>query len=147
MERLVEGGRLDANGALAQEVLADHVGGEADCASGVLLFREAIEIGGEPDLGFDLFLAIAEVVVGDDRDNHAGGVAGSDLEGLPVVVELVFTGPAHAVALLAVGGLVNVGETEIAFSYLREVRGEDDATGVTGPMGRVEGGVVFWEIG
>ena len=51
--------------------------------------HEAVQIRGEADLGFDFFLAIAEIVVGDDRDHHAALVAAGHLERAAVVVELV----------------------------------------------------------
>ena len=46
----------------------------------MFLFREAEEIRRKTNLGFDLFFAIAEIIIGDERDNHAAGIARGKLE-------------------------------------------------------------------
>ena len=92
-------------GVLPAEVVA----GEDQRAAGVLLLGVAEQVRRVADLGLDLLLAVAEVVVGDDGDDHATSVAGADLEGLAVVVALVLLLPAHPVALLPVGGLARRG--------------------------------------
>ena len=73
-------GRVDVGVLLAQVVA-----GEGQRPAGVLLLHAAEEVGRVPDLGLDLLLAVAEVVVGDDGDDDAALVAGHQLEGLAVV--------------------------------------------------------------
>ena len=102
----------------------------------------AEEVGGVADLGFDLLLAVAVVVVGDEGDDDAALVAAGDLEGAAVVVEFVLGLPAHAVALLALGGVGDVGQAEFLLGEGDEVGREDDAAGVAGPVVGVEAGVV-----
>jgi hypothetical protein len=65
------------------------------------------------------------------------------LEGAAVVVELGGVAPAHAVAALARGGVGVGGQAEFFLREPGEVRGEDDAAGVAGPVLGIEGGVVF----
>ena len=91
-------------------LLAEVVAGENQCAAGVFLFGVAEEVGGVGDLRLDLLLAVAEVGVGDDGDDDPALVAGADLERPAAVVELAVVLPAHTVALLPVGGLVDVRE-------------------------------------
>src|SRR5699024_10395917 len=93
-------------------VLSQVVPGVADGPTGVLLLHHAEEVRGVADLRLDLLLAVAEVVVGDDRHDDATLVAGAKLEGGTAVVTLVLRAPALSVAPLAVGGLVDMGETE-----------------------------------
>ena len=132
-ERVLEGvgeGRKDV-GEL--ELFAEVVAGEGEGAAGVFFLGDAEEVSGEGDLGFNLFLAVAEVVVGNDGDDDAGGVAGGDFEGDAVVVGLFGGFPAHAVAALAGGGVGVGGQAEFFFGNAVEVGGEDDAAGVAGP--------------
>ncbi len=70
----------------------------------------------------------------------------ADLEGRAVVVELVRIAPAHAVAALAFGGPVEVRQAEASFFDSDEMRREDHAAGVAGPVGDVERGVVFGQM-
>ena len=55
----------------------------------MLLLSLSVDVGGVAQLGLDLLLAVAEVVVGDDGDNDTTGVARCDLEGRAAVVEVV----------------------------------------------------------
>ncbi len=49
--------------------------------------------------------------------------------------------------LLTIGRLGDMGQAEILFLQGDEVRGEDDATGVAGPVLHIETGVVFRQEG
>ena len=64
-------------------LLAQVVARVGDGAAGVLLLHAAEEVGRVPDLGLDLLLAVAEVVVRDDGDDDAALVAGTSLKALP----------------------------------------------------------------
>ena len=70
----------------------------------MLLLEAARKVGGERDLGLDLLLAVAEVVVGDQGDHHTRGGTAGQLERTAVVVKLVWLSPGHPVAALALGG-------------------------------------------
>ena len=113
----------------------------------MLFLRATKEIGGHGDLGLHFLLAVAEVVVGDDRHHHAALVAGADLERLAPVVNLGRVAPAHAVAHLALRGVVAVREAERLLGCGGQVWGEDDQTRVPGPAQRVERRVVLGELG
>jgi hypothetical protein len=89
------------------------------------------------------FFAVAEVVIRDRGDNDTTGIAASDLEGTAVVIEFVFLFPAHTVALLAFGGVFDIGQTELDLGSTHKVWCKDDATAMTCPMSRIKGGVVF----
>ena len=113
----------------------------------MLFLAESKEVGGETDLGFDLLLAITEVIVGDDRDNHSAFIAASHLESDPVIVELLLVVPAHAVAPLALGGDIPVWQTKLFLGDLDQVRRENDAAGVPGPVLGVQPGIVLRQKG
>ena len=83
------------------EAVAQAEGGEGQRAARVLLLGQPEQVGAVADLGLDLLLAVAEVVVGEDRDHHAVDAARGDLEGPAVVVQLVLVRPAHARRALA----------------------------------------------
>ena len=51
------------------EIAAQIVAGEAQGPAGVLLLDVAVEVGGVADLRLHFLLAVAEVVVGDERDD------------------------------------------------------------------------------
>ena len=122
---------------------AEIMTGEDQRSAGVFLFDRPEEVGGEADLGFDLLLAVAEVVVGDERDDHPGRVAGGQLEGVALVVEFAGVRPAHAVAALAFGGLVAMGQAHFLLGEPVEMRGQNDAAGMTTPVLGIEGRVVL----
>ena len=124
---------------VAAEFLAQIVAGKHQRAARVLLLAEAVKIGRVADLRLDLLLAIAEVVVGDDGDDDAGLVAAGELERLAVVVEFPLVLPAHAVAALAFGGLVPVRQAHGFLGHLDQMRRENHAAGVAGPMFRRPG--------
>ena len=113
----------------------------------MLLLGEAEEVRGEGELGLHLFLAVAEIVVADDGDDGAARVARGDLEGAAVVVELAFGPPAHAVAPLPLGRGVPCGQAELLLGEgADEVRREDHASGVAGPVPGIERGVVLRQV-
>ncbi|MFT3915818.1 MAG: hypothetical protein QM704_17410 [Anaeromyxobacteraceae bacterium] len=124
---------------------AEHRGGEGDRAARVLLLAPAPQVGRVGELGLHLLLAVAEVVVGDDRDDHAAGVAGGDLERAAAVVEVALPAPAHPVPALPPGRLALVGQPEVPRAEPHEVGREDHAAGVAAPAGDVERGVVLGE--
>ena len=126
--------------------MPENVGGKGDGPAGMFLFGEAEQIGGVADLRFYFLLAVAVVVVRDDGDHHAAMVARADLEGLAVVVDLVGIAPAHAVAFLPGGGLGHMRQAERGFIHTDQVRRQDHAAGVAGPVRDVESGVVFGQV-
>src|SRR5262249_25042840 len=71
----------------------------------------------------------------------------SKLECAAVVIELLLILPAHAVAPLPVGGLLPIRQARVLLSDSGELRGENYAARVTGPMPGIEAGVVFRQIG
>ena len=125
------------------KIFTQIVTSEGEGAACVLFFGETVKVGGETNLCFDLFFAVAEVVIRDRCDNDTTGIAASDLEGSAVVVEFVFLFPAHTVALLAFSGVFDVGQTELDLGSSHKVWRKDDATAVTCPMGGIKSGVVF----
>ncbi|MEY4006304.1 MAG: hypothetical protein RLZZ221_2400 [Verrucomicrobiota bacterium] len=145
-EGLAEGVVDDREVATEAEVLAEIVAWENDGAAGVFLLAAAEQVGGEADLGLHLLFAVAEVIVGNEGQDHAAPVARGDLEGHAVVVRFRRVLPAHAVAPLAGGRLRPRGQAEFALGESVEVRGEDHAAGVSRPVGRIEGGVVGGEV-
>ena len=106
---------------------------ENERAAGVFLLDQPKEVCGKAQLGLHLFLAVTEIIVGDDGYNHAVFVARGELEGVAVVVKFILFFPAHAVAALAFRGLVIVRQAGGLFRHLHQMRREDDATGVAGP--------------
>ena len=129
------------------EFVAEVVAGEGQRPARVLLLEVAGEVGGEGDLRLDLLLAVAEVIVGDDRDDHPGGGAAGQLEGTALVVTLIRVARAHAVAPLPLARRIPVRQAEVLLGELGQVRGEDDAAGVPRPVLDVQPGVVLGEGG
>src|SRR5580692_10275129 len=123
---------LDVN--VAAELLAEIVTRKNQRAAGVLLFAIAVKIRRETDLRLDLFLAVTEIIVGDERDDYARFVTAGELERAAVVVNFTFTFPAHPVAALAFGGLVKMWQTDGFFRGLDQMRRENDAARVSRPM-------------
>ena len=68
----------------------------------MLLFRQPVEAGRVTDLRFDLFLAIAEIVVGNHRDDNPFRIASRQLESRSIVVKFVLRLPTHPVSLLLI---------------------------------------------
>ena len=124
---------------------AQIVTGKDQRSAGVLFLDQAEKVGGEADLGFDLLLAVAEVVVRNEGHDDTGSISCGQLEGVPVVVELPGIGPAHAVPTLALGGLVPMRKPHFLLGEPIEVRSQDDASGVPTPMFGIEGSVILRE--
>ena len=100
----------------------------------MLFLRKSKKVRRIADLGFDLFLAITEIVIGDDRDNHSAFIAACHFESHAIVVKFLLVFPAHPVAALAFGGDLQVWQTQLSLCDFGEVRREDDATGVASPV-------------
>ena len=97
------------------------VAGVDEGTTGVLFLTHAVEVGGVADLGFDLFFAVAEVVIGDEGDDDAAPVSGGDFEGDAVVIAFVFALPEHAVTALTGGSLFSMRKAEVFFYKLYEM--------------------------
>ena len=109
----------------------------------MFLFPETRKIGGKTNLGLDLLFAVTEVIVRQHRDHHTAGVPKSELEGVAVVVKLVWIFIVHPIPNLPLGRLVFGRKIEHLFGGAGEVRGNNDAPCVSGPIFDVEAGVVF----
>jgi len=109
----------------------------------MLFFTAAVQVGRIADMGFDFLFAVAEIVVGNNGHNHALHVAAHQFKRLAVVVQFVFLLPAHAVFALALGRIVNMGQAEIFFPAMYQMRRQDDAAGMACPMLNIQGGIVF----
>ncbi len=129
------------------EFLAQIVGREHQRAAGVFLLAQAKQIRGVADLRFDLLLAIAEIVVRDERDDDAAFVAAGEFERAAVVVAFVLFAPAHAVTALTFRGLIPMGQADGLFCDLHQMRRENDAAGVPRPMLRIKAGIVLRQQG
>ena len=113
------------------EPVAEVERGEGERSARVFLLRQAVEIGAVADLGLHFLLAVPEVVVGDQGDDHTLGTARGELEGAAVIVELV---------------LAIVGQADVLLPHPSEVRREDHAAAVPGPAVHVESGVVRGQV-
>ena len=120
---------------------------EDERTAGVFLLREAVEVGRVADLRLHFLLAVAEVVVGNQRHDHATRVACADLEGVAAVVQLALALVAHAVAALPFGRRVPLRQPEQVLGHADQMRREDHAAAVPGPAVGVERGVVFRQVG
>src|SRR5437899_9788367 len=70
------------------EVLSQIVAGKHQRPAGVLLITKPEKVRRNADLGFNLLLAIPEIIIGDDRDDDAILTATRQFESLAVVVKL-----------------------------------------------------------
>ncbi len=138
---------LVPDNAAELKILAQVEAGEGQGAAGVFLLGQAEEIGGVTELGFHLFLAVPEIVVGNQGDHHALPSAAGDLEGGAVVVEFVLGLPAHAVAFLPVIGLGDMGETHFFFRQGEQLGRQNHTAGVAGPFGDIQPGVILRQHG
>ena len=136
-----------AGGAVHAELLAMIHPREGQRAAGVLLLRQAEEIGGEADLGLHLLLAVAVIVVRQDGEDDPGAVPRRDLEGVALVVALFGIAPAHPIRALARRGVVPVGQTQLLLGQARQVRGQQHAARMAGPVVHVQGGVELRQEG
>ena len=115
---------------------------EGQRTAGMFLLGQAEQIGGIADLGLDLFLAIAEIIVRQDRDDHAAGIARGDLERCPVVVRFALIAPAHAVGALARRRGVRVRQTEFLLGETDQMWRQDHAAGMPRPVVDVQPRIV-----
>ena len=142
-----KGDFLGEHRAARIELLAENISRERRCAAGVLFLAEAEQVGGVADLRFDFFLAIAEIVVGDDRDDHAAAIAAGQFESVSAVVELRLLRASTCRRGAALCGGVVMRQAEIFLLEPGEVRRQDHAAGVAGPVHGIQRGVVFGKIG
>ena len=110
------------------------MGDKCQCPTRVLFFDVPEQVRCVGDLRLDLLLAIAVVVVGDQRDDNSPGGPARGLERHPIVVLLTRILPTHAVATLSLGRLIPVAQPKLFLGQLDQVRGQDHATGVPCPM-------------
>jgi len=116
-------------------------------AARVLFLAETKEVRGKTNLGFDLLLAITEVVVGDDGDDYTTFVPASQFESLAVIVKFALLFPARAVATLTLAGVLPARQAQLFLGVFREVWRQDDAAGVAGPVFRIKPGIIFRKVG
>jgi hypothetical protein len=129
------------------EILAERVRRKRDGAAGVFFLAEPEEVGGEADLALHLLLAVAVIVVGNQGDDDAAPVAADQLECAAVVVRLAFLPPAHAVAPLPLGGLIEMRKPQFLLPDAHNMGSQNHTAGVSGPMQDVQRGIVFRQIG
>ena len=109
----------------------------------MFLLATAEEIRGVADLCLHLLFAITVIIVGDERDNDAGFVAAGQFERTAAIIEFIFILPAHPISALAFGSLIPMRKSDRFFRSLDQLRREDNAAGVAGPMFGVERGIIF----
>ena len=129
-----------------RNLLGEVVARKNERTSRMLLLGIAEEIGRHPELRFNLFFAVSEIVVGNNRHHHTALVARRDLESCAIVVDFIRRFPAHPVAPLALGCLVPGRQSKFRLGQLVEVRSQNDAARVPGPMFGIERGIVIREI-
>src|SRR5271166_5719407 len=127
------------------ELVAQILARENKGTSGVLFLTKAKQVSREAYLSFDLLLAIAEIVVGDHGDDNPAFVTEGQFESHAVIVEFALLFPTCMVAALTLGGLLPRRESQLFFGKLRQVRRQDDATGVAGPVFWIQSGIIFRE--
>src|SRR5690606_34360323 len=112
LERVGEAMVCPDDAFVGEEVRAEAVGGEGQRSPRMLLFCQAPQVGAEADLGFDLLLAVAEIVVREDGHHDTTLISQRDLEGLASVVELMRLRETHTVSFLILGGRGDVWQPE-----------------------------------
>lgn len=90
---------------------------------------------------------LTKIVVCENGHHDTTFVAQSNLERLSSIVELIGVSPAHAFLLLLLGGILDIGQSQILLLTLTEVRCKHDASSGACPMGRVKTCVVLGEVG
>ena len=129
------------------ELGAERVAGKGQSTSRMLFLDIAQKVGGERDLGLHLLLAVAEVIIGNDGDNHPRGRAAGQLEGPTIVVQLTGIAPAHAVLLLPPGCHVPGRQAKLPLGQLRELRCKHNASRMPGPVLDVQTGIILGQVG
>ncbi len=140
---LAEGCRVLAGPAVNTIFFRVAAAGKGQRATGMLLLGHAAQVGGEPDLRFDLFFAVTVVVVRDHGHHHARGISRRDLEGIATVVSLLLILPAHSLVDLLLRCFRAVGQAQLLLGQGYQVGCQNHATGMTGPVLGVQRGVVF----
>jgi hypothetical protein len=134
------------DGATAIEFLPEDIGRKSYSAARMFFFRQAVQICSERDLSFYFFLAVPEIVVGDECHHHASRITACNLECAPIVVSLVWIAPAHAVAPLAFRSCIEMGKAEVLLLHPHQMRRKDHAPGMPGPVSSVKRGIVLREV-
>ena len=109
----------------------------------MLFLRAAQQVRGVAQLRLDLLLAIAVVVVGDQRDNDALCRSARSLEGLAIVVEVALVAPAHTVAFLPFGRFRHMGQSDLPLRDALQVGSQDHCARVPAPPLHIQSRVVF----
>ncbi len=71
MHGFAEGDLFGKHRAAGIKLRTQNIGGKGDCAARMFFFAHAVEIGRVADLRLHFFLAIAVIVVGNERDDDA----------------------------------------------------------------------------
>ncbi len=146
LHRIRKEGLLQEHRSIAVEILAKHVTRKGNGAAGMLFFTHSVKVRSKTDLRFDFFLAVAVIVIGNDRDHHPTMIAARHFERASFVVGLVLSGPAHALVLLRLGRFRHVRQPQRLLGNPGYMRGNDHAPCVAGPVLDVESGVVLRQI-
>ncbi len=101
--------------AIGLILIASAVAGKGDRPAGVFFFDVAVQVGREANLGFHFFLAVTVVIVREHRDDHASFGSARELERLAFVVSLGLVPPAHPIAALPFGCIIEVRQAELFF--------------------------------
>ena len=128
---------------VAAELLTQIVARKNERAARVLFLGVAKKICRVADLRLHFLFAIAVIIIRDDGDDDAVFIAAGELERVAAIVDFVFGLPAHSVAALAVGRLVEGREADGFFRRLDKVRRENHAARVAAPVFHVERGIIF----
>ena len=137
---------LHGGEAAGLEALPQVPGGKRQRPAGMLFLAAAEQVRRITDLRLDLLLAVAEVVIRDQCHDDATVIAAHQLEGVTVVVALVRVTPAHAIPALPGRGCIEMRQTDLGLAQFRQVRCENDAAAVPGPVIDIEGGVILRQV-
>ena len=129
------------------ELFAEIVARENKGAAGVLFLAKSKQVGRIAYLGFDLFLAVPEVVVGDDGDDYTALVTAGQFESQAVILEFALLFPAGTIAALTLAGVLPARQTQLFLCKLREVGRQDYAASVAGPVFRIQSGIILRKEG
>jgi len=99
-------------------------------AARVFLLGIPQQVGRVANLGLHLFFAVPVIIIGNERDDHAGFITAGQFERSAVVVELIVVLPAHAIAPLAFRGVVPLRQAGGFFRHIHQVGCENHAAGV-----------------
>src|SRR5690348_16420934 len=111
--------------------------------AGMLFLTKSKQVGGIAYLGFDLFLAVPEIIIGDGGNDDPAFVAKGQFKSHAIVVKLALLFPARTIAPLPLAGFLPARQTQLFLRKLREVGRQDYAAGVASPVFRIQSGVIF----